>query len=103
MGSGIRCPQEVHPHMAPDLSAATPSSSPDLAQTLADMQRAIDQMQQQQALLAQALLNAARGRWDAAEYGVQSVESMLVAFDPALHGKVAALRRPTRPPLSAVS
>jgi hypothetical protein len=60
-------------------------------QALADMQRAIDQMQQQQALQTQALLNTIRGRWDAAQFGVQSVESMLVALDPALHGKVAAI------------
>jgi hypothetical protein len=75
--------------MTPDPSVHPTSA--ELAQALADMQRALDQLQQQQALLAQALLNAVRGRWDAAQYGLQSVESMLVALDPALHGKVGAV------------
>ena len=42
------------------------------------------------ALLTQALLNAARGQWDAARFGTQSVEAILVALNPALQGKVHA-------------
>lgn len=60
----------------------------ELAEAVANMQRAIDQMQQQQALQVQALLNAARGQWDAARFGTQSVEAVLVALNPALQGKV---------------
>ena len=60
----------------------------ELADAVANMQRAIDQMQQQQALQIQALLNAARGQWDAARFGTQSVEAILVALNPALQGKV---------------
>lgn len=60
----------------------------ELAETVANMQRAIDQMQQQQALQLQALLNAARGQWDAARFGTQSVEAILVALNPSLQGKV---------------
>jgi hypothetical protein len=60
----------------------------ELAQALANMQRAIDQMQQQQALQVQALLNAARGQWDAARFGTESVEAILVALNPSLQGKV---------------
>jgi hypothetical protein len=62
----------------------------ELADALANMQRAIDQMQLQQALLTQALLNASRGQWDAARFGDDSVEALLVAIKPALHGKVHA-------------
>ena len=63
----------------------------ELAEAVANIQRAIDQIQQQQALQIQALLNAARGRWDAARYGTQSVEAILVAMNPALQGKVHAV------------
>lgn len=62
----------------------------ELADAVANMQRAIDQMQQQHALLLQALVNASRGRWGAAEFGRDSVEGNLVAIDPALQGKVYA-------------
>jgi len=62
----------------------------ELAEAVANMQRAIDQMQRQQALQIQALLNAARGQWDAARFGTQSVEAILVALNPALQGKVHA-------------
>ena len=60
----------------------------ELADALANLQRAVDQMQQLQALQTQALLNAARGQWDAARFGSQSVEAILVALNPALQGKV---------------
>ena len=63
----------------------------DLAQTVADLQRALDQLQEQQALQTQALLNAIRGRWDAAQNGPQSVEAILVALNPGLQGKVEAV------------
>jgi hypothetical protein len=63
----------------------------ELAEAVANIQRAIDQLQQQQALQTQALLNAARGQWDAARYGTQSVEAILVALNPALQGKVHAV------------
>jgi hypothetical protein len=59
-----------------------------LLQAMADMQRAVDQIQQQHALHTQALLSAIRGQWDAAQYGSQSVESILVALNPHLQGKV---------------
>jgi len=60
----------------------------DLAQAVADMQRAVDELRQQQALQAQAILNAIRGQWDAAQFGPQSVEAILVALNPGLQGKV---------------
>lgn len=63
----------------------------ELAQAVANMQRALDQLQQQQALQTQALLNAIRGRWDAAQNGPQSVEAILVALNPGLQGKVEAI------------
>ena len=56
-----------------------------------EQKRAVDQLQQQQALQTQALLNAIRGQWDAAQFGMQSVESILVALNPNLHGKVHAV------------
>ena len=40
---------------------------------------------------AQALLNAIRGKWDAAQFGPQSAEAILVALNPALQGKVDAV------------
>jgi hypothetical protein len=73
--------------MTPDVSTLQ-TANEELAQALANMQRTLDQVQQQQALHTQALLNAIRGRWDAAQFGTQSVESILVALNPALHGKV---------------
>lgn len=63
----------------------------ELADAVANMQRAIDQMQLQHTLLTQALLNALRGRWDAASFGDDSVEALLVAMNPALQGKVHAV------------
>jgi hypothetical protein len=63
----------------------------DLAQAVADMQRAVDELRQQQALQAQAILNAIRGQWDAAQFGPQSVEAILVALNPGLQGKVNAI------------
>jgi hypothetical protein len=63
----------------------------ELAEAVANIQRAIDQTQQQQALQTQALLNAVRGQWDAARYGTQSVEAILVALNPSLQGKVDAI------------
>jgi hypothetical protein len=61
------------------------------AQAIAHLQRAIDQLAQQQALFTQALLLAIRGRWDAAQFGPQSTEAILVALNPALQGKVNAV------------
>jgi hypothetical protein len=58
------------------------------AQAIARLQRANDQLTQQQALLGQALLHVIRGRWDAAEFGPDSAEALVVALNPALHGKV---------------
>jgi len=42
-------------------------------------------------LQAQAILNAIRGQWDAAQFGPQSVEAILVALNPGLQGKVNAI------------
>jgi hypothetical protein len=67
------------------------TATQDLAQAVADLQRAVDQLQQQQALHTQAILNAIRGQWDAAQFGTQSVEAILVALNPALQGKVNAV------------
>ena len=61
------------------------------AQAIANLQRAIDQLAQQQALHTQALLHAIRGKWDAAQFGPQSAEAVLVALNPALQGKVDAV------------
>jgi hypothetical protein len=63
----------------------------ELAEAVANIQRAVDQIQQEQALQTQALLNAVRGQWDAARYGTQSVEAILVALSPSLQGKVDAI------------
>jgi hypothetical protein len=76
--------------MATEVSALQ-TANQELAQAVADMQRALDQVQQQQALYAQALLNAIRGQWDAAQFGPQSVEAILVALNPGLQGKVNAI------------
>jgi len=63
----------------------------ELVETLANLQRSMDQLQQQQALLSQALLNAIRGQWDAAQFGLHSTEAILVSLNPALQGKVNAV------------
>jgi hypothetical protein len=76
--------------MATDVIALQ-TANRELAQAVANMQRALDQLQEQQALQTQALLNAIRGRWDAAQHGPQSVESILVALNPGLQGKVEAV------------
>ena len=73
--------------MATDVLALK-TAHDELAAGVANLQRAMDQVQQQQALLTQALLNAARGQWDAARFGTQSVESILVALNPSLQGNV---------------
>ena len=86
-------PQEVPhktPHMATDVIAPQITNE-DLAQEVANIQRTLDETREQQALLAQALLNAIRGRWDAAQNGPQSVEAILVALNPGLQGKVEAV------------
>ena len=57
-------------------------------QALANMQRNIDEIQQQHALIIQALLNIIRAKWDSAQFGPESVEAVLVALNPALQGKV---------------
>lgn len=77
--------------MPTDLGAPPPATHEDLALALANMQRAVDQLQQQQALQTQALLNAIRGQWDAAQFGLHSVEAILVALNPGLQGKVGAI------------
>jgi hypothetical protein len=76
--------------MATD-TVAVEAEDLELRQALASMQRSLDQLQQQHGLLLQAILNIVRGRWDAAQFGTQSVESDLVALNPALHGKVNAV------------
>jgi hypothetical protein len=76
--------------MATDVSTLQ-TANEELAQAVADMQRALDQLQQQHALHTQALLNAIRGQWDAAQFGTQSVEAILVALNPGLQGKVNAI------------
>jgi hypothetical protein len=63
----------------------------ELATAVANLQRTMDQLQQQHALLMQALLNTIRGQWDAAQFGMSSVEAVLVALNPALQGKVNAV------------
>ena len=73
--------------MATDV-VALQTANEELAEAVANIQRAIDQLQQQQALVIQALLNVIRAQWDAAQYGTQSAESVLVALNPALQGKV---------------
>ena len=76
--------------MATDL-VALQTANQELAQAIANLQRGIDQQQQQQALLTQALLNVIRGQWDAAQFGAQSAEAFLVALNPSLQGKVDAV------------
>ena len=67
------------------------TANQELAQALANMQRAVDQLQQQHVLYAQALLSIVRGEWDAARFGPNSVEAILVALNPSLQGKVNAI------------
>ena len=71
--------------MATDVIAPQ-AAHQDLA--LANMQRNIDEIQQQNALIIQALLNVIRAQWDSAQFGPQSAEAVLVALNPALQGKV---------------
>jgi hypothetical protein len=77
--------------MASDGTTALQATIQELAQAVANMQRAVDQLQQEQALQAQAILNIIRGRWDAAQNGAQSAEAILVALSPSLQGKVNAV------------
>ncbi|TME35990.1 MAG: hypothetical protein E6I75_10470 [Chloroflexi bacterium] len=76
--------------MATDV-VALHTANQELAQAVADLQRAVDRLQQQQALQTHALLNAIRGQWDAAQFGTQSVEAIIVALNPGLQGKVNAV------------
>ena len=73
--------------MATDVYALE-TANQELAQAVANMQRAVDQMQQQLSLLELAALNTIRGQWDAARFGSQSAEAALVARNPGLQGKV---------------
>jgi hypothetical protein len=56
--------EEESTAMAIDV-AALQASQQQHAQAIAQLQRAVDQLAQQQALHTQALLHAIRGRWDA--------------------------------------
>jgi hypothetical protein len=76
--------------MAIDVSALQ-AANQQQAVAIAHLQRAIDALQQQQALQTQALLHAIRGEWDAAQYGSHSAEAFLVALNPGLQGKVNAI------------
>jgi predicted nucleic acid-binding Zn ribbon protein len=76
--------------MASDVIALE-TEDEELRQAVANMQRAVDQMQQQLSLLELALLNTIRGQWDAAQHGPQSAEAALVARNPGLQGKVHAV------------
>jgi hypothetical protein len=67
------------------------TSGEEFRQVLADMQRGMDQMQQQNSLLELAVLHLLRGKWDAASHGPQSAEAALVACNPGLQGKVHAV------------
>ena len=77
--------------MATDVLTTLQTTVQELAQAVANMQRAVDQLQQEQALQTQAILNTIRGRWDAAQNGAQSAEAILVALSPSLQGKVHAI------------
>jgi hypothetical protein len=79
--------EEERSAMALDISALQ-AEHQQHAQAIANLQRAVDQIAQQQALLSQAILHAVRGKWDAAQFGPHSVEAVLVALNPALQGKV---------------
>jgi hypothetical protein len=76
--------------MASDV-VALQTAHQELAEAVANVQRALDQLQLQHALLTQALLNVIRGQWDAAQFGTQSAEAILVALNPSLQGKVNAV------------
>ncbi len=76
--------------MATDVTALE-TANQELAQAVANMQRAVDQLQQEHTLQTQAILNTIRGRWDAAQNGAQSAEAILVALSPNLQGKVNAV------------
>jgi hypothetical protein len=73
--------------MPTDVIAPNPATH-EVADAIANMQRAVDQLQLQQALLSQALLNVIRAQWDSAQFGPQSAEAILVALNPSLQGKV---------------
>jgi hypothetical protein len=73
--------------MATELIAPQ-TATQELADAVANIQRAVDQLQLQQALLIQALLNVIRAQWDSAQFGPQSAEAVLVALNPSLQGKV---------------
>jgi hypothetical protein len=77
--------------MATDVITALQTTTQELVQAVANMQRAVDQLQQEQVLQTQAILNTIRGRWDAAQNGSQSAEANLVALSPSLQGKVHAV------------
>jgi hypothetical protein len=62
------------------------------AQAIANLQRTVDQLQQQLGLLTQALVHLVRGEWDAGRYGALSAEAFVVALSPELQGKVNAVR-----------
>ena len=76
--------------MAIDVSTLQ-AANQELTHTVAQLQCAIEQLQQQQALQTQALLHAIRGEWDAAQFGAESAEAYVVALNPALQGKVNAV------------
>ena len=77
--------------MASDVPTGLQTTVQELAQAVANMQRAVDQLQLEQTLQTQAILNTIRGRWDAAQNGAQSAEAVLVALSPNLQGKVNAV------------
>ena len=77
--------------MACDVPTGLQTTVQELAQAVANMQRAVDQLQQEHTLQTQAILNTIRGRWDAAQNGAQSAEAILVALSPNLQGKVNAV------------
>jgi endonuclease/exonuclease/phosphatase family metal-dependent hydrolase len=82
--------EEERTAMAPDVTALQ-AAHEQHEQAIANLQRAIEQLAQQQALITEAILHAVRGKWDAAQFGPYSVESVLVALNPALQGKVDAV------------
>ena len=73
----------TNPHMAIDVTNLHSSEESD-AQLSALLQRILvrlDEQAQFQALLAEAIKLLIQGRWDAAQYGPQSVEALLVAYN----------------------
>ena len=74
---------------------ALQTANHELAQTVADLQCAVDGLQQQQPLQTQASLNASRGQWDAARFRTQSAEATLVALNPGPQGRVHRVPVPT--------